>query len=149
MVKTVYFDHRHVHMTSWHMLRDSIKMMSHMPKCVSIPSNRYDEAIFAVGIIKKVTGEKRQGGGTHRPGRPRVKESWNFIHTVFLTTELFDFGSTCYVLFGILFGIRYSIFYSATSHPFDIDAGSWVMNFPIRCFNLPPTDCLRIVYVRA
>ena len=26
-----------------------------------IPSNRYDEAIFAIGIIKKVTGEKRQG----------------------------------------------------------------------------------------
>ena len=37
-----------------------------------IPSIRYDEAIFAVGIIKKVTGEKRQGGGTHPPGRPRV-----------------------------------------------------------------------------
>ena len=37
-----------------------------------IPSNRYYEAIFAVGIIKKVTGEKRQGGGTP-PGRPRVK----------------------------------------------------------------------------
>ena len=27
----------------------------------SIPSNIYDEAIFAIGIIKKVTGEKRQG----------------------------------------------------------------------------------------
>ena len=26
------------------------------------PSNRYDKAIFAIGIIKKVTGEKRQGG---------------------------------------------------------------------------------------
>ena len=26
-----------------------------------IPSNRYDEAIFAVGIIQKVIGEKRQG----------------------------------------------------------------------------------------
>ena len=32
-----------------------------------IPSNRYAEAIFAIGIIKKVTGEKRQGGGTHPP----------------------------------------------------------------------------------
>ena len=40
-----------------------------------IPSNRYAEAIFAIGIIKKVTGEKRQGGGIHPPGRPRVKES--------------------------------------------------------------------------
>ena len=43
-----------------------------------IPSNRYDEAIFAIGIIKKVTGEKRQGGGTlvstPLPGRPRVKK---------------------------------------------------------------------------
>ena len=36
-----------------------------------IPSNRYDEAIFAIGIVKKVIVEKRQGGGT--PGRPRVK----------------------------------------------------------------------------
>ena len=27
----------------------------------SIPSNRYYEVIFAIGIIKKVTGEKRQG----------------------------------------------------------------------------------------
>ena len=27
-----------------------------------IPSNRYDEAIFAIGIIKKVTGEKTPGG---------------------------------------------------------------------------------------
>ena len=27
-----------------------------------ISSNRYAEAIFAIGIIKKVTGEKRQGG---------------------------------------------------------------------------------------
>ena len=26
----------------------------------SIPSNRYDKAFFALGIIKKVTGEKRQ-----------------------------------------------------------------------------------------
>ena len=42
-----------------------------------IPSNRYDEAIFAIGIIKKVTGEKRHGGGTHPPRRPRVKTiSW-------------------------------------------------------------------------
>ena len=42
----------------------------------SIPSNRYDEAIFAIGIIKKVTGEKRQGGGTHPPGLTlRVKLS--------------------------------------------------------------------------
>ena len=40
--------------------------------CLPIPSNRYDEAIFAIGIIKKVTGEKRQGGGIHPPGRPRV-----------------------------------------------------------------------------
>ena len=67
MVKTVYFDHRHVHMTSWHMSRDSVKMMSHMQNVSPIPSNRYDEAISAVGIIKKVTGEKRQGGGTHPP----------------------------------------------------------------------------------
>ena len=35
-----------------------------------IPSNRYDEAISAIGIIKKVTEEKRQGGGIHPPGRP-------------------------------------------------------------------------------
>ena len=35
-----------------------------------IPSNRYYETIFAVGIIKKVTGEKRQG--VVPPGRPRV-----------------------------------------------------------------------------
>ena len=40
------------------MSRDSVKMMSHMSKCVFHPySNRYYEAIFA---IKKVTGEKRQ-----------------------------------------------------------------------------------------
>ena len=33
-----------------------------------ISSNRYAEAIFAIGIIKKVTGEKRQGaGGIHPP----------------------------------------------------------------------------------
>ena len=32
-----------------------------------IPSNRYDEAIFVIGIIKNVTGEKRQGGGIHHP----------------------------------------------------------------------------------
>ena len=30
-----------------------------------ISSNRYAEAIFAIGFIKKVTGEKRQGGGIH------------------------------------------------------------------------------------
>ena len=36
-----------------------------------IPSNRYDEAIFAIGIVKKVTGEKRQGV-VSTPGRPRV-----------------------------------------------------------------------------
>ena len=44
----------------------------------SIPSNRYTEAIFPVGIIKKVIGEKRQGGGgTHPPpSSPRVKAIW-------------------------------------------------------------------------
>ena len=64
------------------MSRDSIKMMSHMSKCVShppIPSNRYAEGIFAIGIIKKVTGEKRQGGGIHPPGRPRVDRSGNIL----------------------------------------------------------------------
>ena len=38
-----------------------------------ILSNRYDEAISAVGIIKKVTGEKRQGGGTPPPPPPGVR----------------------------------------------------------------------------
>ena len=40
-----------------------------------IPSNRYDEASFAIGIIKNVTGEKTPGGrGWYPPpGRPRVK----------------------------------------------------------------------------
>ena len=41
----------------------------HISQNVSpIPSNRYYEAIFAIEIIKKVTGEKRQGGGTHPMG---------------------------------------------------------------------------------
>ena len=40
----------------------------------SIPSNRYTEAIFPVGIIKKVIGEKRQGGWyPPPPSSPRVK----------------------------------------------------------------------------
>ena len=39
------------------------------------PSNRYDEAIFAIGIIKNVTGEKRQGVVSTPPGRPRVRIS--------------------------------------------------------------------------
>ena len=39
-----------------------------------ISSNRYAEAIFVIGIIKKVTGEKHQGGVVSTPpGRPRVK----------------------------------------------------------------------------
>ena len=44
-----------------------------------IPSNRYAEAIFAIGIIKKVTGEKHYGGGVAStpPGRPRVKRAPN------------------------------------------------------------------------
>ena len=37
MVKTVHFDHRHGQLTSWHMSRDSVKMMSHMSKCVFHP----------------------------------------------------------------------------------------------------------------
>ena len=38
-----------------------------------IPSNRYAEAIFAIGIIKKVTGGKTLGGCINPPpGRPRV-----------------------------------------------------------------------------
>ena len=43
-----------------------------------ILSIRYNEAIFAVGIIKKVTGEKRQGGWypPPPPGRPRVNACW-------------------------------------------------------------------------
>ena len=54
------------------MSRDSVKMMSHMSKCVS-HRNRYDEAIFAIGITKKFTGEKRKGGGGwYPPGRPRI-----------------------------------------------------------------------------
>ena len=41
-----------------------------------ISSNRYAEAIFAIGIIKNVTGEKRQGEvvSTPPPGRPRVNQ---------------------------------------------------------------------------
>ena len=35
--KTVHFDHRHGHLTSWHMSLDSVKMMSHMSKCVFYP----------------------------------------------------------------------------------------------------------------
>ena len=35
--KNSVFDHRHVHLTSWHMSRDSFKMMSHRSKCVSHP----------------------------------------------------------------------------------------------------------------
>ena len=39
-----------------------------------VPSDRYDEAIFANGIIKKVQGKNGRGGGNHPPpGRPRVK----------------------------------------------------------------------------
>ena len=39
-----------------------------------IPSNRYAEAIFAIGITKKVTGEKNaRGVASTPPGRPRVK----------------------------------------------------------------------------
>ena len=64
--KTVYFDHRHVYMTSWHMSLDICHVTAsrwcHICQYVSpTPSNRYVEAIFANGIINKVTGEKRQG----------------------------------------------------------------------------------------
>ena len=41
----------------------------------SIPSNKYDEAIFAIRIIKKVTVGKTPGVGTHPPGRPRVNST--------------------------------------------------------------------------
>ena len=34
---------------------DNVKMMQHISKCVSFYGNKYDEAIFAIGIIKKVT----------------------------------------------------------------------------------------------
>ena len=54
-----------------------------------IPSNRYHEAIFAVGIIKKVTGEKRQGGGTHPPGRPRVNTFKIYVLNIFKIYLLF------------------------------------------------------------
>ena len=43
----------------------------------SIPSNRYTEAIFPVGIIKKVIGEKRQGGWYPPP--PLVVRGLRFI----------------------------------------------------------------------
>ena len=47
-----------------------------------IPSIRYHEAIFAVGIIKKVTGEKRQGGVVPTPpGRPRVKLGLGLVYS--------------------------------------------------------------------
>ena len=46
------------------MSRDSVKMMQHMSKTQNvspIPSNGYAEAILAIGIIKKVTGENARG----------------------------------------------------------------------------------------
>ena len=50
-----------------------------------IASNRYDEVIFEIGIIKKVSGEKRQGGGgpsikyvTLQGGRGSEKV-WQFV----------------------------------------------------------------------
>jgi hypothetical protein len=59
-----------------------------------IPSNRYDEAIFAIGIIKKVTGEKRQGGGIHPPGRPRVNfERLDSVHAMFQELGLPTFNT--------------------------------------------------------
>ena len=74
MVKTVYFDHRHVHMTSWHMSRDSVKMMSHMPKCVSHPEYQIRWGDFRRWNHQKSYRGKTPGrGGTHpHPGRPKV-----------------------------------------------------------------------------
>ena len=37
-----------------------------------IPSNRYAEAIFAIGIIKKLQGKNARGFASTPPGRPRV-----------------------------------------------------------------------------
>ena len=58
-------------LTSWHMSRDSVKMMSHMPNVSSIPSNKYTEAIFPVGIIKKVIGEKPCPPTSPKPTSPK------------------------------------------------------------------------------
>ena len=59
MVKTVHFDHHHGHLTSWHVSRDR---WCHICQNVSpIHSNRYDEAIFAIGIIKTVTRRNASG----------------------------------------------------------------------------------------
>ena len=63
-----------------------------------IPSNRYDEAIFAVGIIKKVTGEKRQGGGVvpTPPGRPRASVSaQDLLGPVSSMSTIFRMFSCC------------------------------------------------------
>ena len=46
-----------------------------------IPSNRYDEAIFAIGIIKKVTGEKRQGVVTTPLGVRGLKSTLTLGYT--------------------------------------------------------------------
>ena len=62
MVKTVYFDHRHVHMTSWHMSRDSVKMMSHMPKCVSHPEYQIRWGDFCHWNHQKSYRGKTPGG---------------------------------------------------------------------------------------
>ena len=43
-------------LTSWHISRDSVKMMSYMSNVSLIPTNRYAEAIFAIGIIQKRQG---------------------------------------------------------------------------------------------
>ena len=37
-----------------------------------IPSNRYAEAIFAIGIVKKLQGKNARGVAPTPPGRPRV-----------------------------------------------------------------------------
>ena len=67
MVKTVYFDHRHVHMTSWHMSRDSVKMMSHMPKCVSHPEYQIRWGDFRRWNHQKSYRGKTPGGVVPTP----------------------------------------------------------------------------------
>ena len=73
-----------------------------------IPSNRYYEAIFAVGIIKKVTGEKRQGGGTHPPGRPRVNLQCDMILFIHKISEVlllwFEFSNQGFIYTAVQLG---------------------------------------------
>ena len=78
MVKTSsHFDHRHVHMTSWHMSRDSVQDdVTYAKMC--LPSRVSDtmRRFSPLESSKKLQGKNARGVvPTPPPGRPRVNDS--------------------------------------------------------------------------